>query len=225
MSSEDFGVGITGIKRLVLERDGMRARGAFHEIDNVTSNSRVNGRMFRRFYDSYKNECAAYELARLFELDNVPPTVCRRVNNIDGSVQLWMEETRSETERIEAGLRPPVINAWLRQIQAMRLFDSLIFNDDRLPGNYLYDTDWKLWMIDHSRAFQMRRELRYGDEFVWCTRRMWQLLNEVTDDQIRAAIDTHLAPEQLGALLARRGLLVEHIQKMIDERGEATVIQ
>ena len=43
----------------------------------------------------------------------------------------------------------------------MRLFDSLIFNDDRNPGNYLFDADWKLWMIDHSRAFQMRRELKY----------------------------------------------------------------
>ena len=79
-------------------------------------------------------------------------------------------------------------------------------------------------MIDHSRAFQMRRELQHVDEIVWCTRRMWQLLNQVTDDQIRAAIDTYLVSQQMGALVERRGLLVEHIQKLIDERGEAAVI-
>ena len=225
VSSENVGIGIAGIKRLMLEHDGIRARGAFHAINNVTSDSRVGGRMFRSYYDSYKNQCAAYVLARLFELDNVPPTVCRRVNGIEGSVQLWMEETRSETDRNEAGLRPPVISDWLRQVQAMRLFDSLIFNDDRNPGNYLFDADWKLWMIDHSRAFQMRRELKYSDEFVWCSRRTWQLLNQVTDAQIRAAIDTYLAPTQMGALVERRGRLVEHIQKLIDERGEDTVIR
>ncbi len=224
VSSVNVGIGIAGIKRLVLERNGIRARGAFHAINNVTRDSRVDGRMFRSYYDSYKNQCAAYELARLFELDNVPPTVCRRVNGIDGSIQLWIEETRSETDRTEAGLRTPVISDWLRQVQAMRLFDSLIFNDDRNPGNYLFDADWKLWMIDHSRAFQMRRELEYSDEFVWCARRTWQLLNQVTDDQIRAAIDTYLAPPQMGALVERRGLLVEHIQKLIDERGEDAVI-
>jgi hypothetical protein len=113
---------------------------------------------------------------------------------------------------------------WLRQIQAMRLFDSLIFNDDRNSGNYLFDVDGDLWMIGHTRAFQMRQELRYADEIIWCARRTWQLLNEVTDDQIRAAIDTYLVSQQMGALVERRGLLVEHIQKLIDERGEGSVI-
>ncbi len=225
VSSEDFGIGITGIKRLVLERDGVRVRGAFHDVDKVTHDSRVNGRMFRRYYDSYKSQCAAYEIARLLELDNVPPTACRKVNGIDGSVQLWMEGTQSERDQRETASGPPVTNDWILQLQAMRLFDSLIFNDDRNSGNYLVDVDWELWMIDHSRAFQVRTELRYGDEIVWCTERMWQLLHQVTDDQTRAAVDTLLVPRQLNALLERRTILVEHIQKMIDEHGEGAVLR
>ncbi len=225
VSSEDFGVGITGLKRLVLERDGVSARGAFHEVDKVSRDARANGRTFRQFFDSYKNQCAAYELARLFELESVPPTVCRRVNGIAGSVQLWVEGTRTEAERQEAALRPPVVLDWLRQMQAMRLFDTLMFNDDRNPGNYLSDDDWKLWLIDHSRAFQMRSDLRYVDGFVWCAPRMWELLQQVTDDQIRAAVDSYLVPQQIGGLLARRTLLVEHLQKMIDERGKDAVIR
>ena len=88
----------------------------------------------------------------------------------------------------------------------------------------LIDTEWVLWMIDHSRAFQVHEDLRYGDEIVWCSPRMWELLQQVTDNQIRAAIDAYLASEQMSALLERRALLVEHIQKMIDERGRGSVI-
>ncbi len=223
VSSENVGIGVTGIKRLVLERDGVRAHGAFHEIDRVSRARRMNGRSFSRYYDSYKGQCAAYQMARLFELDNVPPTVCRRVNGIDGSVQLWIERTLGEAGQGAAG-PPPVTADWQRQIQAMRIFDSLIFNDDRNRGNYLIDTEWALWMIDHSRAFQVHKDLRYGDEIVWCSPRMWELLQQVTDDQIRAAIDAYLVSEQMGALLERRELLVAHIQKMIDERGQGSVI-
>ena len=225
VSSEDFGVGITGLKRLVLERDGVRARGAFHGIDKVTENSRVNGRLFRRYYDSYKNQCAAYEIARLFGIDNVPPTACRRVNGIDGSVQLWMEGTRSESDQQEESSGPAVVSDWTLQIQTMRLFDSLIYNDDRNRGNYLVDVDWELWMIDHSRAFQMRTELRYGEEIVWCSENLWRQLQAVTDDQIRATVDSLLTSRQLSSLIERRTVLVEHIQKLIDERGEAAVLR
>ncbi len=225
VSSEDFGVGITGLKRLELEHNGVRARAAFHGIDKETRDARSNGRAFRRYYDSYKNQCAAYELARLFELDNVPPTVCRRINGISGSVQLWVEGTRSENERKETELRPPVTLDWIRQIQAMRVFDTLMFNDDRNAGNYLSDADWKLWMIDHSRAFQMRTELRYVDDFVWCAPRMWELLRQLTEQQIRGAVDSFLTPYQMSGLLARRTRLVEHIEQLIEERGELAVIR
>ena len=161
----------------------------------------------------------------MFELDNEPPTACRKVNGIDGSVQLWMEGTHSERDHRNAGSGPPVTADWIRQVQSMRLFDSLIFNDDRNSGNYLVDADWELWLIDHSRAFQICTELRYGDQIVWCTERMWQLLQQVAENQIRTAVDTLLVSRQVNALVERRTELVEHIQKMIDERGKNVVIR
>ena len=36
----------------------------------------------------------------------------------------------------------------------VRLFDQLIYNTDRNLGNLLIDKDWRLWMIDHTRAFK-----------------------------------------------------------------------
>jgi hypothetical protein len=38
----------------------------------------------------------------------------------------------------------------------MRVFDQLIYNTDRNTGNVLYDTGWRLWGIDHTRAFRVR---------------------------------------------------------------------
>jgi len=48
---------------------------------------------------------------------------------------------------------------------------------------------------------------------------------QVTEDQIRTAIDTLLVSRQVNALVERRTELVEHIQKMIDERGKNVVIR
>jgi len=37
----------------------------------------------------------------------------------------------------------------------VRLFDQLIYNTDRNLGNLLIDKSWRLWMIDHTRAFKV----------------------------------------------------------------------
>ena len=41
----------------------------------------------------------------------------------------------------------------------MRVFDELIANTDRNLGNMLIDRQWKLWLIDHSRAFRLHETL------------------------------------------------------------------
>ena len=41
----------------------------------------------------------------------------------------------------------------------MQLFDQLISNVDRNQGNIVYTKDWRLWLIDHTRAFRKNTEL------------------------------------------------------------------
>ena len=48
---------------------------------------------------------------------------------------------------------------WSKQISRMKLFDQLIGNIDRNQGNLIYDADWHLFLIDHSRAFTSRKSL------------------------------------------------------------------
>ena len=46
-----------------------------------------------------------------------------------------------------------------KQIQIMRVFDELIQNRDRNQGNILWTNDWTMWLIDHTRAFRLGKEL------------------------------------------------------------------
>ena len=40
-----------------------------------------------------------------------------------------------------------------------RLFDELIQNRDRNLGNTIYTADWTTWMVDHTRAFRLNKDL------------------------------------------------------------------
>ena len=42
----------------------------------------------------------------------------------------------------------------------MKMFDLLIANIDRNQGNLIYDSDWHLFLIDHSRAFIDKKDLK-----------------------------------------------------------------
>ena len=37
----------------------------------------------------------------------------------------------------------------------VRVFDQLIGNIDRNVGNLLITSDWRIWAIDHTRAFRL----------------------------------------------------------------------
>lgn len=224
VSSRLYGEGIAGLKEVLFEHNGIQARAGFHEIDDQTGEVPMNGRFFRTYYDSYRGQCAAYAVARLLQLDYVPPIVCRRVEGIRGSVQLWVEGGTLEAERLAEGMRPPVALDWMRQVQAMHLFDNLIFNDDRHSRNYLYDAQWRLWLIDHTRAFQTRGELRDPGKLALCERRLWERLQAITQDQLRRVVSEYLEPRQVSALARRHGLLVAHIAELIAVRGEGAVL-
>ena len=54
------------------------------------------------------------------------------------------------------GMFDPMHNGHLDLIErSLRIFDELIQNRDRNTGNLLWTTDWKMWMIDHTRAFRL----------------------------------------------------------------------
>ena len=146
-----------GINRplyLDLEADGVRVRAVFRGVDKTWRNEvGPDGVWVRLYRDSYIYENAAYELSRILELKRVPPTVARRHLGVHGSLQARVENARMEADLLENGIHPPDAQRWARQMMRRRLFDALINNLDRNPGNMMVDEGWEVWYIDHGRSF------------------------------------------------------------------------
>ena len=226
ISIEAVGTGITQPRRVDLEKDGIRMRAIFHTIDLRRERARIGDRFHMFFRDSWEAQVAAYRLAMLLEYDNVAPTVRRRIGAEEGSLQAWIENEglMTDAERLQQGIRPVDAEAWLEQRWAMEVFDALIFNDDRNPTNVLLDAEGKLWMIDHTRAFQRSEALRDPGRVNKIERRLWSRVRTIADESFRDLLGDILEPPQIGALLTRRRALIEHFEKLIVERGEDEVL-
>ncbi len=225
VSKHDVDIGVTNPWRLVLERDGVKAQGVFRHIDLYKESwvdPKRGPRLSWRDYCVY--ECAAYELSRLLGLDLVPPTVQRRIDKKDGSLQLWIEGAIMEKDRQEEEIQPPNMLRYVLQLQVMKIFDDLIYNDDRNQGNMLYDKVWKLWLIDHTRAFRLYEDLPEISQLQRCERGLWENLQKLDDEQVRERMKGLLNGMEIKGLLKRRALLVEHYRARIAEKGEAGIL-
>ena len=65
-----------------------------------------------------------------------------------------MDARWDEGQRLKQHAEPPDAEAWNQQMHRMRVFTALVADTDRNLGNVLISADWKLWMIDFTRAFR-----------------------------------------------------------------------
>jgi hypothetical protein len=224
ISIEDVDSGVTKPWKILLERDGVRANAIFRYVDLYRKRWRSKDGLRKNFRDSYRYECAAFELAHLLGMENIPPAVLRVIKGKQGSLQFWVENSMTESERRAQGLEPPDPEKWKRNYQMMYLFDNLIYNDDRHYGNILVDPAWNFWLIDATRAFLTIDELKTPSIVRVCSRPVWERLQNVTDAAITESLAKFLKPPELEPVLARRHLLLEVIKEQINLRGEDQVL-
>ncbi len=218
---ERISIGINGIDRVVLEKDGIRVRGGWRDVDVREKDLRVGRERYRLFRDSYIFECAAYEMALMLGIDNIPPTILRSIGRRKGSLQLWLENLRGDDD---GEFKPKSAQGWTRQLWTMNLFDALVYNVDRNAGNLLVDFDDKLWLIDHTRAFQIKNELLGIERVTLVSRRVWENLQAIDPDEMSRRLTPFLESQQTIALRARLEKLIAYIQSLIDQRGEEAVL-
>jgi hypothetical protein len=226
VDSELLSQGITRAKRLRLARNGLEVRVVFHHIDrNEQMAKRLpNGNIVMYLRDSYLSQIAAYEIGRLLGMTNIPPTARRRSGGQRGSVQLWIERAMTEDSRQKKGLQPPDQTLWNQLYADMRVFDNLINNIDRNQGNMLVDSEWNLWLIDHTRSFGRDKTLPYPEAVTRCSRQLWQALRLLDESEVRLRLSTLMSEAEIQALLARRQKLVALIEKRIADNGEEAVL-
>lgn len=225
VGNEKIEIGITAPRQLTLEGNGVRVRAAFRHVDETHSRVRLaDGSYFQKLRDFCGFEVAAYQISLMLAMDNVPPTVHRRIGRDDGTVQIWVEGTMMEKDRIDKGLRSPNGLAWGRQVQEMLALDELLGNVDRNPGNMLIDANWKVWLIDHTRAFQQGDKLKNAGRIRMVRRAFWEALKSLDKDTVKAAVSKELDGNNINDMFKRRDLLVAHLQGLIDQRGEGAVV-
>ena len=172
------------------------------------------------FAESYKAEIAAYHLDRLLGMDMVPPVVERSIDGKVGAAVLWIEGTTGwNKDKPAQGPEPE----WSKQISRMKLFDQLIANIDRNQGNLLYDRDWHLFLIDHSRAFTTRTSIDGIAALNTVDRRVWQRIEALTADDLSRTLGDWLTPNEQKALLSRRDRMRQAIDKLVKQKGAARV--
>ena len=200
-------------RKILLEKDGVQA----HAI--LRTGYEVKDSPGGGFVDSCHSEVAAYQLSRLLGLDSVPPAVRRK----GGSIQIWVENATTDASRREKGAEPEDPIAFEQQVQVMGVFDNLIANTDRNPGNILIDGDGKIWFIDHTRSFAGQTVLKYPEKITGSDRQVWNRLQSLSDSQIQEAMRPYLRLYQ-NELLVRRQLVVEALRAQIASRGEDAVL-
>ena len=100
----------------------------------------------------------------------------------------------------------------------------LIRNFDRNRGNIHWDSDYNLWLIDHTRAFTRDETLPDPQNIRKCSRTLWAALHALDDKEVRETLSPYIGSFESRALLKRRKKVIKMIQNKIDKEGEEKVL-
>lgn len=220
-----IGKGVTRPWRLTLSDGTTTHDAAFQAVDRRREHVRFqNGRHERLFRDFYGYNVAAYRLARLLGHDDlVPVTIERSWKSKPGALSWWVPKKWDEDERLKAGVRPPDLPAWERQLYRARVFTALVEDTDRNLGNQLVTESFHLWLIDFTRAFRLSPTVAATGPLRRIDRVLFDRLRTLAPRDITRAVSPHVGVDEVRALIGRRDALVAHFTRIAAERGDAHV--
>jgi hypothetical protein len=218
---------VTNPYKLTLEKNGRRHLALWKNAEGIMGGHREN----------WQWEVAAYRMDKLLNLNMVPPTVERPFQNDDGSCQYWVTYWINLAEKEEKSISVPrnKLVYWNRAVYLQRAFDNLIANVDRHMRNIFITKDWRMILIDHSRSFKTgkryTRKLIYTEDSPEGNRAIealpiefFEKLKNLTYETLDKTMEYYLTDDEKQAVLTRRDLIVEYINRKIEEKGEHMVL-
>jgi hypothetical protein len=218
--------GITGSVRATLRLNGYEHDAHIQTIEQYKPQNVTTGGGELDFRDSWRNNVAAYRLDRILGLGMVPVTVIRRDGNNQAAFTWWVDDVQmTEKDRYHNKVKSPDVDNWNQQIYVVRVFDQLIYNFDRNLGNLLIDKDWRVWMIDHTRAFKIFTRIKEEKDLgTICERRLLEALRRLDKPTLMASMKGLLTEVQIKGMLGRRDAIAKFYEARIAELGEDAVL-
>jgi hypothetical protein len=206
--------GITNTVRATLSDGTITHDASVQRINEEKSRFEGERGIELNFRDTYKFNIAAYRLGCMIGVgEMIPPSIERKMGGDPGAFTWWVENVQmDEVQRIAKKIEPPDKDKFNRQYVIMQVFDNLIYNTDRNRQNILYDKDWKLWMIDHTRAFRTRTDLMEPKALKMCDRQLLANMKALTYEQLKKELSPYLRDQEIKSILARRDKIVAHFE-------------
>jgi len=214
INSREIGTGVTKPLRLTVRLDDKQTDAVYKHEDSLPG-LESRGRYIARKADDadrYQYDPAAYRLDRLLDLQMVPVSVIRKVEDREGSVGAWIPNAINERDRVEQQVP---FDGYCEQTEQYRLrfvFDILIHNDDRNLTNIIWTRDdFMLRFIDHSLAFRSpaRRPKQYRKVTLRVSDLLRGHLEQLNKDNLTRELSAWLHPRQIETILERRDLILE----------------
>jgi hypothetical protein len=185
------------------------------------------------YWEGWTYEIAAYQLDKLLGLGMVPPTVERRFRGERGSCQYWIDDSMSLRDRDEKRIKMPLARTFLEPGDLQRLFDNLIASEDRTEQRL--HRARRMILIDHSRSFRTSgrfvKALLYSAKNPEGPKLMSELPRAIVDKVrsldlagIKAVVGEYLTGAEIEAVLVRRDLILQEIDRLIKVNGESKVL-
>ena len=218
--------GVTDTIRVTLSDGRITHDAQIQDVDIEKTVFEAGKASETNFKDTYRYNIGGYRLARLLGMTNVPMSVKRVVDNKDAAVTWWIDDVQfDEQGRLKQTPRQgPDPERTVKQIASRLVFDELIQNRDRNQGNLLWTKDWTLWLIDHTRAFRLGKNLVKPDQLSRCDRAQLAALRTLTFEAMDKAMGDVMRDDEMKAVLVRRDLLVKHFEDRVALLGEAIVL-
>lgn len=229
LKSKPTSKGITNSMRATLSDGSLTHDAHFQTIDEAKQRFEGTRGTEMNFKDTWKFNVAAYRLGVMLGIGNmIPMSVERRAGMPGGRVgssTWWVDDLlMDEAARKKKKTEPPELDDWGRQMHIVRVFDQLIYNTDRNLQNLLITKNWKIWMIDHTRAFRLYTTLENPKNLEKCERKLLAALRQLNEEGLTRELRPYLNKMEIKGILGRRDRIVKFFEDLCAHRGEAAVL-